>query len=158
MRRRTKRNRSTMSSAKLAALFLTTLFALFCITTIRMGIFVHNLDRGLLNPSSDTASTRKNNISPHDERCAILFFGVPRRLKDIGYTAIKLYILDANPQCDGECSVFMCCLQLCNRKDSFDLLTSHITYYIICPPSVCAHLQCDKGCRIKSWRGWRWIN
>ena len=100
-----------MSSAKLAALFLTTLFALFCITTIRMGIFVHNLDRGLLNPSSDTASNP--NISPHDDvRCAILFFGVPRRLKDIGYTAIKLYILDVNPRCDGESFVFICCLQL----------------------------------------------
>ena len=113
-----------MSSAKLAALFLTTLFALFCITTIRMGIFVHNLDRSLLNPSSDTASTGKNLISPHDDvRCAILFFGVPRRLKDIGYTAIKQYILDANPQCDGECSIFMRCLQLIVEKIA--LICSH---------------------------------
>ena len=132
-RRTSKRNRSSMSSAKLAALFLTTLFALFCITTIRMGIFVHNLDRSLLNPSIDTASTGKNLISPHDDvRCAILFFGVPRRLKDIGYTAIKQYILDANPQCDGECSVFMCCLQLIEK---IALICSHHILYNM--PSQC---------------------
>ena len=35
-----------------------------------------------------------------DERCALLFFGLPKHLKDISLPSIRKYITKANPNCD----------------------------------------------------------
>eukprot|EP00578_Thalassiosira_sp_NH16_P025891 CAMPEP_0181089152 /NCGR_PEP_ID=MMETSP1071-20121207/7153_1 /TAXON_ID=35127 /ORGANISM="Thalassiosira sp., Strain NH16" /LENGTH=668 /DNA_ID=CAMNT_0023171087 /DNA_START=115 /DNA_END=2121 /DNA_ORIENTATION=+ len=97
----------SMRTAQLAALCLALLFVLCSTTLLLLGMSMHNLNPGTIHndhtiispglpPSSNNATGR--NLSP--DRCAILFFGVPRCLKDIGYAFIKRHILDANPQCD----------------------------------------------------------
>jgi hypothetical protein len=35
-----------------------------------------------------------------EERCALLFFGLPKHLKDISLPSIRKYIIKANPNCD----------------------------------------------------------
>ena len=47
-----------------------------------------------------TPTTTEIGVWPPKRTCAILFFGIGRKFKDISYPSIKTNILDINPDCD----------------------------------------------------------